>query len=60
MLIMFNGRIDYLFKVKRVVFAGSADLDLAYELVALVGVGRELVAEVGLAVLLGPARVDVL
>jgi transposase len=52
------GGIDHLFKVQRVVFAGGADL--ANDLVALVGVGRELVAEVGLAVLLGPARLDIL
>lgn len=40
--------------------AGSADLDLANELVPLVGAGRELVPEVGLAVLLASARLDIL
>lgn len=53
-------RINHRFKVQGIVLAGGADLDLANELVALVGISRELIAEVGLAVLPGPAGVDVL
>ena len=41
-------------------FAGRAHLDFAHQLVALVGVGRHFVAEVGLVMLLGLARVEVL
>lgn len=41
-------------------FAGGADLDLANELVKLVGAGLELVAEMGFAVLLGPACLAIL
>lgn len=40
--------------------AGRADLDLAHQLITCVGVGRDLVTEVGLAVLFGPARIAVL
>lgn len=40
-----------------VVFAGGADLHCANKLVALVGTGRKLVAEIGLAVFLGPVRI---
>ena len=54
------GWIDHSFKVQRVVFAGGADLDLANELVKLVGAGLELVAEMGFAVLLGPACLAIL
>ncbi|NHZ44231.1 transposase [Massilia sp. CCM 8693] len=39
-----------------VVLVGRVDLDCAYQLVALIGVGRHLVAKLGLAMLLGPAR----
>jgi hypothetical protein len=49
-------RLIHCFEVQGVVPAGGADLDLAEELVALVGIGRELVAEVGLVVFPGPAR----
>jgi hypothetical protein len=44
--------------VRGVVRVGGADLDLADELVALVGIGLELVAELGPAVFPGPARLD--
>ena len=54
------GRIDHLLEVQCVVFAGGADLDFANKLVALIGTGRELVAEVGLTVFLGPACLDIL
>lgn len=49
----------YLFAGCACASAGSADLDLANELVTLVGAGRELVAEIGLPVLLGPACLDI-
>lgn len=51
-------RVEYLFKVQCIVFAGRTHLDSAYPLVRFVGVGRDLVAKVGLAVLLGSARID--
>ena len=51
--------IDHRLKVQRVVFAGSADIDLSNEPVRLVGTGRELVAEIELAMPLGPACLDI-
>ena len=54
------GRIQYGLKVIGVVFARRADLELANQLVALVRVRRQLVAEIGLAVFLRPARLEVL
>lgn len=56
------GQIDHRFEVQRVVCAGGADLDLdlANGFVTLVGIGRDLVAETGLAVLPGPACLDIL
>lgn len=53
------GRIKHRFKVKRVVFAGGADVDFANKLVTLVGAGRELVAEMGLVVLFGSECLDI-
>lgn len=54
------GRVGHLFNVQGIVFAGGADLDLANELVTLVSVGRQLVAEVRLVMFLGPTRYDIL
>jgi hypothetical protein len=53
-------RVEHVLQVQRVVLAGGADLDFADQLVAAVGAGGELVAEMGLAVLLGPGGVHVL
>lgn len=53
------GRVEHVLEMRGVVFAGRAHFDLAYQLVALVGVGRDLVAEIGFAVLLRPARVRI-
>lgn len=47
-------------QVQSVVFAGGADLDLVDPLVAPGGTDRDLVAESGLAVLLGPGSLKVL
>jgi len=52
--------IEDLLKVLAVVRGRRASLDPANELVLLVDVDRELVAEVALAVLLRPGRIDVL
>ena len=41
--------IEHVLEVQGVMLAGRADLDLADQLVALVGLGRDLVSEVGLA-----------
>jgi len=41
-------------------FVGRADLDLAGQLVAFVGIGRDLVSKVGLAMFSRPACVEVL
>jgi len=54
------GRVQHVLEVIGVVLARCADLELADQLVALVRIGRELVTEIGLAVLLRPARLDVL
>lgn len=43
-----------------IVLTGGADLDLAEHLVVRIGAGRELVAEVGLALLLGPTGLHIL
>lgn len=53
------GRVEHFLEMRGVVFAGRAHFDLAYQLVAPVGVGRDLVAEIGLAVLFRPARVRI-
>jgi len=53
-------RIEDLVKVLAVVRARRVGLVLADALVLLVDVDRELVVEVALAVLLGPARIDIL
>lgn len=42
--------VEHVLEMLGVVFAGRAHLDLAYQLVAFVGVDRDLVAEIGLAV----------
>lgn len=54
------GIVRHVFEVIGVVFTRRADLELADQLAALVRVGRQLVAEVGFAVLLGSARFNVL
>ncbi len=54
------GRVEDVVEVLAVVGAGRVGLDLADDLVLLVDVDGELVAEVALAVLLGPGGVDVL
>lgn len=53
-------RVQHVLEVQGVVLAAGADLDLADQLAALVGAERELVAKIGFAVLLGPARIDIL
>jgi hypothetical protein len=53
------GGIKHVLEMQGVVFACRAHLDLAHQLVALVGIGRNLLAEVGLAVFPGPARVHI-
>ena len=53
-------RIEDVVKVLAVVRAGRVGIDLADDLVVLVDVDREPVAEMALAGLLGPGRVDVL
>lgn len=53
------GRVQYVLEVIGVVLARRADLAFADQLVTLVRIGRQLVAEVGVAVLLGPARLNV-
>jgi len=54
------GGVEHVVKVLAVVRARRVCLDLADELVFLVDVDRELVAEVALAVLLGPGGIEVL
>ena len=54
------GGVEHVVEVLAVVRARRVGLDLADELVFLVDVDRELVAEVALAVFLGPGRVEVL
>lgn len=54
------GVIQDLFQGQGVVLRGGADLDLATQLLAPVGADRDLVAEVGFAVFLGPGGLGVL
>jgi hypothetical protein len=45
------GRIEHVLEMRGVVFADRACLDLAYQLVAFVGIGRVIIAKIGVAVL---------
>ena len=54
------GGVEHVLKMHRIVLRSRADLDLANQLVTLVGVDGELVAESGLAVLFRPGGVHVL
>lgn len=54
------GRVDHRNEIPAVVRAGRIGNDLTDELVRLVGVHRELVAMMALAVLLGPDRIQIL
>ena len=52
--------VEHVFEMAGSVLSGGTDPDLAEQLVLLIGAGRELVAEVRLPVLLGPAGLGIL